>query len=111
MKGQGSVYLRGKTYWIRYAWRGKEYRESAETDNEEKAGKLLLKRLKAVGTPKFVEPKDQRYTLDDMLEKIRARYLKKQQRSFKNVEYCWPHLEAGFPFHRVADIDKDKIEA
>jgi integrase len=111
MRGQGSVYLRGKTYWIRYAWRGKEYRESAETDNEEKAGKLLLKRLKAVGTPKFIEPKDQRYTLDDMLEKIRLRYQKKGQRSFKNVEYCWPYIEAGFPFHRVADIDKDKIEA
>jgi hypothetical protein len=111
MRGQGSVYLRGKTYWIRYSWHGKEFRESAETDSESKAGKLLLKRIKAVGTPKFIEPKDQRYTLDDMLEKIRGRYIKKGQCSFINVQYCWPHIEAGFPFHRASDIDKDKIEA
>jgi integrase len=49
--------------------------------------------------------------LDDMLEKIRLRYQKKGQRSFINVQYCWPYIQAGFPFHRVADIDKDKIEA
>jgi integrase len=111
MRGQGSIYLRGKTFWIRYAWRGKEYRESAHTDNETKARKLLLKRIKAVGTPMFVEPKDQRYTLDDLLEKIRGRYLKKGQRSFVNLQYCWPNIEAGFPFHRVVDIDKDAIES
>jgi integrase len=110
MRGQGSVYLRGETYWIRYAWHGKEFRESAKTGDEKKAAKFLQRRLKAVGTPLFVEPKEQRYTLDDMLEKIRGRYLKKQQRSFKNVQYCWPQIEAGFRFHRVADVDKDKIE-
>ncbi len=110
MRGQGSIYLRGKTWWVRYSWRGKEYRESAQTDNENTARKLLLKRLKTVGTPKHVEPKDQRYTLADMLEKIRLRYQKKGQRSFINVQYCWPNLEAGFPFHRVVDIDKDAIE-
>ena len=77
MRGEGSVYLRGKTCWIRYCWHAKEYRESGETDNEGKAGRLLLARLRAVGTPKFVEPKEARYTLDDMLEKIRLRYQKK----------------------------------
>ena len=41
MRGQGSIYLRGRTYWIRYSWRGKERRESAETDNETAARKLL----------------------------------------------------------------------
>src|SRR5262245_37605530 len=110
MKGQGSIYLRGKTWWIRYSWRGKEYRESAETGNESKARKLLLAKLRTVGTSKHVEAKDQRYTLDDMLEKIKLRYQKKAQRSFINVERAWKELEAGFQFHRVVDIDKDAIE-
>jgi integrase len=110
MRGQGSIYLRGNTYWIRYSWHGKEYRESAHTGDEKKAAKFLQRRLKAVGTPQFIEPKDQRYTLGDMLEKIGLHYAKKQNRSFKNVEYCWPNIEAGFPFHRVVDIDKDAIE-
>jgi integrase len=110
MSGQGSIYLRGKTYWIRFSWHGKEYRESAETGDEKKARKLLQARIKAVGTPKFVEPKDQRYTLADMLDKIKLHYAKKGNRSFKNVSYCWPHIENGFPFQRVVDIDKDAIE-
>lgn len=110
MRGDGSFYLRGQTYWIRYSWHGKEFRESAKTGDEKKAAKFLQRRLKTVGTPQFVEPKDQRYTLDDLLEKIRLHYIRKQNRSFKNVTYCWPHIEAAFRFHRAIDIDKDVIE-
>src|SRR5262245_40347862 len=110
MKGQGSIYLRGKTWWIRYSWQGKEFRESAGTDNESKARKLLLAKLRTVGTSKHVEAKDQRYTLDDALEKIKLRYQKRAQRSFIKVERAWKELEAGFQFHRVVDIDMDAIE-
>jgi len=110
MRGQGAVYLRGKIWWVRFSWHGKEYRESAETADKRKAEKLLLKRLKTVGTPKHTEAKEQRLTLTDMLEKIELHYTKEQNRSFKNVKYSWPHLEAGFPFHRVVDIDRDTIE-
>lgn len=110
MRGQGSIYLRGKTYWIRYSWHGKEYRESAKTGDEKHAAKFLQRRLKAVGTPLFVDAKEQRYTLDDMLAKIELHYVKKQNRSFKNVKYSWPLIESGFPFRRVVDIDKDAIE-
>jgi integrase len=110
MNGQGSIFLRGTRYWIRYSWRGKEFRESANTADEKKATKLLQARLRAIGTPSFVEPKQQRYTIDDMLEKIELHYARKQNRSFKNVKYCWPHIEDAFRFRRVADIDKDALE-
>jgi integrase len=110
VRGQGSVYLRGTIYWIRYSWHGKEFRESAETTDENKARKMLLRRIREVAKPNFIEPRERRHTLDDMLEKIKLHYIKKQNRSFKNVEYCFPHIRNGFPFHRVADIDKDAIE-
>jgi hypothetical protein len=45
-----------------------------------------------------------------MLEKIRLRY-QEEGRVLLSMSVCWPKIEAGFPFHRVADIDKDKIEA
>jgi integrase len=63
-----------------------------------------------VGTAKHTDAKDQRYTLDDALEKLRLHYIKRQNRSFKNIEYCWPYIKAAFPFHRIVDIDKDSIE-
>jgi hypothetical protein len=108
LRGQGSIYLRGETYWIRYSWHGKEHRESAKTGAKAKAERLLLARLKATEKPR--SSKERRYTLADMLEKIEIRYTKKGNRSFKNVSYCWPHIEAGFQFHRVVDIDSDAIE-
>src|SRR5262245_914859 len=94
MRGQGSIYLRGNNYWIRYYWHGKEYLESAETDSESQARKLLIAKLRTGGTSKNVEAKDQRYTLDDMLEKIKLRYQKRAQRSFINVERVWKEIDA-----------------
>jgi integrase len=54
--------------------------------------------------------RERRYTLDDMLSEIGREYTRKQNRSFKNVSYCWPYIETGFQFHRVVDIDKDAIK-
>ena len=108
MRGQGSIYLRGETYWIRYSWHGKEHRESAKTSDKAKAERMLLTRLKAIEKPR--SSKERRYTLADMLERIEIRYTKKENRSFKNVSYCWPHIENGFQFRRVVDIDNDAVE-
>ena len=41
MRGTGRVFQRGRVYWIAYYHRGKEIRESAHTEDERKARKLL----------------------------------------------------------------------
>ncbi len=33
-RGSGAVYLRGTIYWIRYSHRGREFRESSESESE-----------------------------------------------------------------------------
>ena len=40
----GSIYKRGKTYWIKYYRNGKPYRESSESKKEADAKRLLKKR-------------------------------------------------------------------
>src|SRR5882724_9967333 len=45
MRGIGRVFKRGPVYWIAYYHRGKEYRESSESENENQARKLLKQRL------------------------------------------------------------------
>ena len=35
MRGLGNVYKPGPVYWIRYHHRGREYRESARSDDQE----------------------------------------------------------------------------
>jgi integrase len=110
MRGDGTIYLRGKIFWVSYYWQGKPYRESAKTTDATKAKKFLRRRVKAVGTSAFIEPKNQRFTTDDMLAKLKLDYDRKQNRSFKNVQFCWPHIETGFRFKRAAEIDASAIE-
>ena len=41
MKGMGRVFKRGSAFWIAYYHRGKEHRESSESESESQARKLL----------------------------------------------------------------------
>jgi integrase len=112
MRGDGCLFQRGRIWWIAYSWRGHSYKESSGSPDQREAQKLLRKRLKEVDKPHFVDPaREQRYTLDDMLEIIRLDYVRKQNRSFENVEYCFKHLQEGFKFHRVMDITDEKVAA
>src|SRR6516162_1138925 len=87
MRGDGCLFQRGRIWWIAYSWRGHSYKESSGSPDQREAQKLLRKRLKEVDKPHFVDPaREQRYTLDDMLEIIRLDYVRKQNRSFENVE-------------------------
>jgi integrase len=112
MRGDGGIYPRGNVLWIFYSFRGQIFRESAHTSDEKVARKLLKARLKQVERPGFVGPKEDKWTLADMKEKIRLDYERKQNRSFGCVEDAFQHLEAedAFKFHRVIDITAEKIE-
>jgi hypothetical protein len=56
---------------------GKEYRESAKTDNEKKAAGFLRHRMKEVGADQlgirtFVTPQASRLTIDNLLEALKG---------------------------------------
>lgn len=44
--GEGSVFLRGSTYWIQYYRQGQRVRESSHSRNEQTARDLLAQRQK-----------------------------------------------------------------
>ena len=111
MRVEEGIYWRGTSLWIHYSFRGQTFRESAHTDNVVVARKLRKQRLKQVERPGFIGPKEEKWTLSDMKEKIRLDYERKGNRSFDDVENAFKHLEAedGFKFHRVVDITAEKI--
>jgi len=111
MRVEEGIYWRGNSLWIHYSFRGQTFRESAHTDNVVVARKLRKQRLKQVERPGFIGPKEEKWTLADMKEKIRLDYERKQNRSFDDVENAFKHLEAedAFKFHRVVDITSEKI--
>lgn len=77
MKSEGRTFQRGKTQWIAYYLDGKEFRESAESQDVKKAEKLLKKRLKEIGADqlglsKFTTPQVKKLTIHDLLESLKA---------------------------------------
>jgi integrase len=112
MRGDGHIFQKkgSKNWYIVYYFNGKRYEESCGAPDKRVAGRLLRQRLKEARKPNFVSPaKEKGYTLDDMLEIVRQESERKQNRAFKNVKYCFRHLQEGFKFHRVIDITSEKI--
>jgi hypothetical protein len=50
----GSIYKRGKTYWIQYYRNGKPYRESTKSKKEADAKRLLKRREGEISEGKII---------------------------------------------------------
>jgi integrase len=89
MRGEGLVYLRGKTFWIRYWHKGTEIRESAKTDDERTARRILKSRLDDLaaerkGFRKFATPAMKKVTVHDLLESLKADFMQRGKTSSQN---------------------------
>jgi integrase len=77
-RGEGSVYKRGSTWWIAFHVNGRLQRESAKTEDEQKAFKTLRARLKEAHVTEldpskpFLSQRDRRRTIADLLDALEA---------------------------------------
>src|SRR5690349_6214984 len=67
MRGMGRTFCRGQTWWIAFYHHGREMRESAGTDNEAVALKLLKRRLAETQTGRFIAD-EEKVTFDQLAE-------------------------------------------
>ena len=65
-RGMGRVFQRGRIWWIAYYVHSEERRESARSPRETDAVRLLKKRIKELGSGRFVGPEEERVTFDDL---------------------------------------------
>src|SRR6266571_5147329 len=77
-RGEGSVYKRGNTYWIRFWRRGAEHRESSYSTEEADAMKLLNRRMKEIwaerqGLQAF-SSRAERIYVDELLDELEKDY-------------------------------------
>jgi integrase len=78
MRGDGNLYKRGETWWLAYYVDGKQQRESAKTNDEEKARKTLRAKLKEVHaheidpTKPFITQRERRRTVSDLMDALKA---------------------------------------
>lgn len=105
--GGGRVFLRGKTYWIAYNWRGKEYRESSKSEKISVARKLLQKRVAEMGGGQLLGSATERVSFEDLVEMIETDYRVNGRKS--SIRGVLSHLSGFFGTTRAIDITTDRI--
>src|SRR5215471_9725309 len=109
MRGLGRLFKRGSVYWISYYHRGKEYRESSESENESQARKLLKKRLGEIGSGKLIGPIEEKLTFDQLAQDLITDYEVNGKRSLESVKLSIFHLRCFFGFDKALSITTDRI--
>lgn len=111
MRGMGRVFLRGRVFWISFYHHGREMRESAETENEAAARKLLKRRLAETQTGRFIAD-EEKVTFENLVEGLITDYKLNGRKSLKSAALNnIKHLRGFFGFERSVDITVDRLKA
>jgi integrase len=107
-RGDGSVYLRGNVYWIKYHSRGRAYRESSGSQKVRDAGGLLRRRLAEVASGRHA-PNAERVTLDDLVQMLEDDYRVNSRSSWPRTQQRLAHIRQHFSAMRAVDMTADRI--
>ena len=110
IKGFGSVYLRGRVWWIRYSHRGREYRESSRSEHEGTAWRRLKARWKEIGRGRFVGPSEDRITVNALLDALTTEYETNGRRSRATLPSRLAPLRAALGDMRAVDVTGAHVE-
>jgi integrase len=107
----GSIYKRGKVFWIQYYRNGKPYRETTKSKKEADAKRLLKKREGEISEGKLPGIYFDRVRFDELAEDFLRDYRINQRKSLERAERSAGHLNRYFEGCRVPEITSPKIEA
>ncbi|MEW6714938.1 MAG: site-specific integrase [Nitrospirota bacterium] len=106
----GMLYLRGKTFWIKYYRNGKPYRESAHSEKEMEAKRLLKIREGQCESGTFTGLKVERILFDELKQDIINDYRLNARKSHARLKSSLHHLTAYFAGMKAARIGTDTIQ-
>lgn len=109
-KDKDGVIRESPNFSIAYWFRGRERVESAHTDKEKLANKLLEQRLHEIGRGVYALQQG-KFFYADMVDLMKADYVRKGNRSWEQVEYRIKPLDQSFEFTPAVDINLEKINA
>lgn len=108
--GTGSIYRRGKVWWVDYSFRGERHRESSKSTRKKDAKKLLQKRMKEMaGGGPMVDEED--VTFADLREAVVSDYKINGRKSLDRVERAFDHLEDWFEGWRAVDLQAKAVRS
>lgn len=107
--GSGSIYQRGKTWWMSYYCKGMRIRESSGTSDRAEARRLLQARLGQIAERRFSGPAADRVMFKDLAEMIVTDYKVNGKKSLPDLEQkIRLHLRpffGGKPAHGITTAD------
>lgn len=107
----GSIYKRGRIYWIQYYSNGKPYRESTKSKKEADAKRLLKKREGEISDGKLPGIYFDRVIFDNLAEDFLRDYRINQKKSLAKAERSVDHLKKHFEAYPIPQITTPKIQA
>jgi len=107
----GSVFRRGKTFWIKYYRNGKSYRESSKSEKESIAKRLLKHREGEIVDGKFQGLNVEKIRFDELAEDMINDYKMNGKKSLVRAQRSVNHLKNKFSGMRATDITTDLIKS
>lgn len=105
--GEGTLYLRGTTYWIQYCVNGRRRRESTKTGDERKARKFLREKL---GKAERGELPETNVTISRLLDNLLRFYDTSRPKSAEWARIVVEkHLRKPFEYVRAAALGTAKV--
>lgn len=107
----GTIYKRGKTYWIKYYQNGKPFFESSKSKKKMVANSLLKQREGDISQGKIPGVYFDKVTFDELAEDFLADYRINKRKSITRAEISAKQLKKQFEGYRASQITTPKIKA
>ncbi|MGD9972946.1 MAG: tyrosine-type recombinase/integrase [Desulfatirhabdiaceae bacterium] len=106
----GSIFKRGKVYWIKYYSNGKSYRESAKTEKKMVASKLLDRIEGEIAQGKVPGIQFDKVTFDELADEFIRDYQINRNKSLNRAELSVRHLKNRFQGVKITELTTPKIQ-
>jgi integrase len=118
MRSTGTIYLRRGRWWLKYRWNGKEYRQAVSrlvgcvptAVDEQMARKVLEAKLRELYSGAFVEPRNRKVTVGDLLAALVRNIKLRGKKTWAARAGLAGRLTTEVGRMRAADLDADAFE-
>jgi len=106
----GSLYKRGRVWWLKYHHNGKPIRESSDSAKKMVAKRLLQQREAEIGQGKLPGVYFDRITFDELAEDFLTDYRINHKKSIERAGFSVAQLEKDFSGRRATAIDAPLVK-
>jgi integrase len=109
--GTGSLFRRGRFWWVKYHLNGVSYQESSKSEYRQEAKNLLARRLGDISTGRFQGLTPERITVDEICQLVIEDYEHSRKRSTDDVVWRFKaHLSPMIGNVRAAQFGLSQVK-